>query len=96
MKYREIAQHLGISVSSVEKYMMQAIKHVAKRLGGTHERRQPVRDGFHAGELDQAAEWFARLQSEDSGSATKRRFRCWLRQSPDNVSAFRECQSMWE
>ena len=31
MKYREIAQHLGISVSSVEKYMMQAIKHVAKR-----------------------------------------------------------------
>ena len=33
MKYREIAQHLGISVSSVEKYMMQAIKHVAKRLG---------------------------------------------------------------
>ncbi len=33
MKYREIAQHLGISVSSVEKYMMQAIKHVANRLG---------------------------------------------------------------
>ena len=33
MKYREIAKHLGVSVSSVEKYMMQAIKHVAKRLG---------------------------------------------------------------
>ncbi|UYH55563.1 FecR family protein [Qipengyuania sp. SS22] len=46
--------------------------------------------------FDQAAEWFARLQSEESGSATKRRFRQWLRQSPDNVSAFRECQSMWD
>ena len=49
-----------------------------------------------ASAFDQAAEWFARLQSEDSGSATKRRFRRWLRQSPDNVSAFRECQSMWD
>jgi transmembrane sensor len=49
-----------------------------------------------ASAFDQAAEWFARLQSEDSGSATKRRFRHWLRQSPDNVSAFRECQSMWD
>lgn len=35
MKYREIAEHLGISVSSVEKHMMAAIKHLARRLGNT-------------------------------------------------------------
>lgn len=33
-KYREIALHLGISVSSVEKHMMDAIKHLTFRLGG--------------------------------------------------------------
>lgn len=33
-KYREIAQQLGISMSSVEKHMMDAIKHLAHRLGG--------------------------------------------------------------
>ncbi len=32
-KYREIAQQLGISMSSVEKHMMDAIKHLAHRLG---------------------------------------------------------------
>ncbi len=34
-KYREIAQHLGISMSSVEKHMMDAIKHLAHRLGAS-------------------------------------------------------------
>ena len=32
-KYREIAKHLGISMSSVEKHMMDAIKHLTHRLG---------------------------------------------------------------
>jgi RNA polymerase sigma factor (sigma-70 family) len=34
-KYREIAQQLGISMSSVEKHMMDAIKHLTKRLGSS-------------------------------------------------------------
>ncbi len=34
-KYREIAQQLGISMSSVEKHMMDAIKHLAHRLGAS-------------------------------------------------------------
>ncbi len=46
--------------------------------------------------FDQAAEWLARLQSDEGGMALNRRFRQWLRQSPDNVAAFRECQSLWE
>jgi len=33
LKYREIASRLGISVSSVEKHMMDAIKHLTYRLG---------------------------------------------------------------
>ncbi len=33
LKYREIASRLGISMSSVEKHMMDAIKHLAYRLG---------------------------------------------------------------
>ncbi len=32
-KYREIAQQLGISMSSVEKHMMDAIKHLTHRMG---------------------------------------------------------------
>ncbi len=34
-KYREIAQQLGISMSSVEKHMMDAIKHLTHRLGSS-------------------------------------------------------------
>jgi RNA polymerase sigma-70 factor (ECF subfamily) len=33
MKYREIAERLGISVSSVEKHMMKAIAHISRRMG---------------------------------------------------------------
>ena len=32
-KYREIAQHFGISASSVEKHMMAAMKHIVTRMG---------------------------------------------------------------
>ncbi|WP_229953947.1 RNA polymerase sigma factor [Parasphingorhabdus litoris] len=34
-KYREIAQQLGMSMSSVEKHMMVAIKHLTQRLGSS-------------------------------------------------------------
>lgn len=35
LKYRQIADRLGISASSVEKHMMFAIKHIFRRMGGT-------------------------------------------------------------
>lgn len=38
MKYREIAERLGISVSSVEKHMMKAIAHLIYRMGADHDR----------------------------------------------------------
>ena len=33
LKYKEIADRLGISASSVEKHMMSAIKHIFQRMG---------------------------------------------------------------
>ncbi len=34
LKYKQIADRLGISASSVEKHMMAAIKHIFRRMGG--------------------------------------------------------------
>lgn len=38
MTYREIAERLGVSVSSVEKHMIKAIAHIGYRMGADHGR----------------------------------------------------------
>jgi RNA polymerase sigma-70 factor (ECF subfamily) len=35
-KHREIAEHLGISISAVEKQMIRAVQHLAKTVGNNH------------------------------------------------------------
>jgi RNA polymerase sigma factor (sigma-70 family) len=35
-KYRDIAQHLGISVSAVEKHMIRAIEHLSSEMEKRH------------------------------------------------------------
>lgn len=46
--------------------------------------------------LEEAAQWFVEVDSEDLDPATRRAFDEWLRRSPEHVRAFLELLPVWE
>lgn len=51
---------------------------------------------MHRQILEEAAEWFVELNTDDVDVATRRHFDAWLRASPEHVRAFLEMLPLWD
>ena len=100
LSQQEIAQHFGISVSTVEQHLVKAVRRCAQFMAEDRpaSSERPAAED-HAAEPRierQAAEWLVRRDREDGSAAECAAFETWLAADARHRKVYLELQQSWQ